>query len=142
MTCGLCSTLVIDYTQLSDTNKIPLKFEVKEEYPGLPQLTQNAKNGCEFCHLLVQLISEFFEVTECELARPIHFHLRNASFYTESMQTMMSEERRHSVENGVFILAIEFTYGPLCETRELYFAVFPDDNGKSYLWIQGDSMGT
>lgn len=83
-----------------------MPFSVQQTYPGLNQLTNNARDGCEFCDLLVQLLTEYFGVTESGLKRPVCLELRNSHFYIGSWEKNMSDEWQDSDENGVFMLAI------------------------------------
>lgn len=80
MTCGLCSSLVADCTKPrphvplyqpyfceGTACEIDVPFFVEEVYPGLGRLTRNAKDGCEFCGLLVQLLEEHFDAMKVGL---------------------------------------------------------------------------
>lgn len=135
MACELCSNLVVDYRKLSqDTIEVP--FLVEEIYPGLTRLARNAKGGCEFCNLLAQLISEYFDVTESGLEKPVHFQLRNAKFHTHSYEELMSEERSNSVENGVYLLVMELAYGDPVQTTDLYFSVCSNNDCECIIPIE------
>lgn len=129
MTCELCSNLVFDYTKLVE-DAIHVPFSVEEVYPGLTRLSRNAKAGCDFCGLLIQLVSEYFDVTESGLEKPVQFHIRNARFYTNSFEELMSEERQQSAENGVYLLKMELGYGDPTQTTDLYFNVFHNDDSE------------
>lgn len=129
MSCNLCSCLVVDFTKAVD-GEITVPFSVQETYPGLNQLTKNARDGCDFCDLLVQLLTEYFDVTESGLKRPVYLELRNSHFYIGSWEKNMSDEWQESDENGVFMLAIEFTYEGAPQLRNLYFAVYSNDDQK------------
>ncbi|KAJ4412953.1 hypothetical protein N0V82_008636 [Gnomoniopsis sp. IMI 355080] len=127
MACDLCSNLVVDYRELVE-DEIDVPFFVEEFYPGLSRLARNAKAGCEFCDLLIKLTSEYFDVTERSLERPVRFQLRNARFRTRSYHKDMSEELQKSADNGVYSLAIELVYGDPTQTNELYFSVYSNDD--------------
>lgn len=126
MVCRLCSSLVIDYRKY-DKDEIPSPFVVEEVYPGLAQLSENANDGCEFCHLLGQLMMEYFDVTESGLEKPIRFQLRNARFYTESYGKVI-EDDHNSDENRAYMLVMELAYGEASNTRDLFFAVYSNDD--------------
>lgn len=142
MICPLCSCLVIDYSKVPDgrvitswadfresDHEISLPFEVRDVYPGLPQLTRNADDGCEFCRLLAQLLGEYFDNSSAIVDRPVHLQLRNARFRLHSANSPMTESRQKSWINGAWLLIIELCYGGHPEPREMFFAVFSDNYG-------------
>lgn len=122
MTCTLCSGLVVDYSKVVK-NEIPVPFTVEEVYPGLFQLRRNGHDGCEFCYLLAQLMSEYFDVTECALDKPVHFLLSNARFFVESREKILGEDFEKSAKNGVTFLVMELSYEGRPKPRDMVFAV-------------------
>lgn len=135
MACPLCSCLVIDYSKVQDDQQIALPFEIEERYPGLFKLTKNADGGCDFCGLLVQLLNEYFGITESSLARPIDLQLRNANFCLESYEKTYDEESLYAIRkrNSVTQLLLELAYGSGQEsrTKTLTFALYSDNGGES-----------
>lgn len=132
MACTLCSCLVVDYSKVVD-HEIPLPFAVQEVYPGLLHLRKNRDDGCEFCDLLVQLMSEYFDVTESALEKPVRFSLSNARFIVDSAERDMGEDWENSFENGVAFLGLDFDYENAPETRNLFFAVNSNNDCESIL---------
>lgn len=132
MTCPLCSCLVLDYSKVVN-EEIPLPFEIDEVYPGLFQLTRNADGGCDFCRLLTELISEYFDAAEDGLLRPFNFTLSNAKFELVSATWVDDDdvEKGHWVldTNPVEGLVMDIVYDQPPKIREMYFRVSQDTGG-------------
>lgn len=159
MACKLCSSLVIDYSKAPEgreitswdefqesDHEIALPFEVREVYPGLPQLTRNSDDGCDFCRLLVQLLDEYCRKQNSDdadrsLDRPVHLQLKHARFRLHSANNPMVLSRQKTWINGVWLLIMELYYGERPEPKEMFFQVFSDNGGMSQVLSRSRASG-
>ena len=122
MLCIDCCKLIIDYSKLDD-GWISTEYERSDIYPDLPSLRLSARNGCEFCDVLINAIKTTLKQKGyCEDASLQEIDLLEAKFTTEgNLRSGLEEE-----EDGVYEFLIQIKV-PSLSSIPLHLAISADE---------------
>ncbi len=122
MLCIDCRKLVIDYSKLDD-GWISTEYDRSDTYPDLPSLRLSARNGSEFCQVLISGIETTLKQNiYCEDASVQKIDLHKADFTTEGYLSSGLEEE----EDGVYEMLLQIK-APSLSSIPLHLAISADE---------------